>query len=166
MKLKRTQADKWFSDCVRERANWACENCGKDHANDKQNLHCSHFVSRSHLATRYHPKNAMAHCITCHEYLGGGRWGGGNVAEFANHFDSIFSAKTRDMIRILSKDQFRKHKLYIKELSKFYRDQHKLMLLKRGEGDHGRIEFDFFNGSLELNALEKEARKNARARAT
>ena len=28
MGIKRDATDKWFSDCVRERANWTCEHSG------------------------------------------------------------------------------------------------------------------------------------------
>ena len=156
MAIKKTQGDNWFSKCVRIRANWNCEYCGNNFENDKGMLHCSHFISRGYLATRYHPFNALSHCHSCHDKLGGGRWGGGNVAEFAAHYDQVFSEQARELVRRLSQCQFRKHKLYIPEIASHYRKIYKEMDQMRMDGNQNRIEFEFFTGSLELNALVKE----------
>jgi len=66
--------DYWFSLCVRERANWTCESCGKHYEpwisakGDPANpgLHCSHYIGRANYATRFEPMNANAHCYGCH----------------------------------------------------------------------------------------------------
>jgi len=64
--MKISQADKWFSLCVRSRAGWRCEKCGKLYKRGDFGLHCSHFIGRGHYATRFEPLNAFAHCYGCH----------------------------------------------------------------------------------------------------
>lgn len=60
----RFPADKWFSLCVRHRANYQCESCGGE-ASD-----CCHLFGRRKYATRWHPLNAIALCRTCHNNFG------------------------------------------------------------------------------------------------
>jgi len=67
--------DMWFSLCVRERAEWTCQKCGKTYepwitvkglpAN--QGLHCSHYIGRGNYSVRFEPFNADAHCYGCHQ---------------------------------------------------------------------------------------------------
>lgn len=66
----RDKFDKVFSDLVRTRAKWICENCGKNFESNRGGLHCSHFFGRRATTTRYVPDNAMAHCNYCHRILG------------------------------------------------------------------------------------------------
>ena len=71
MRLKRTPADKYFSDCVRIAANWRCECCGREFGGRHQGLHCSHWIGRGiSYATRFEPFNAFSHCYGCHQKLG------------------------------------------------------------------------------------------------
>lgn len=155
--LKKTAADTWFSKCVRMRTNWVCEYCSGDFKHEKSYLHCSHFVTRGKHSVRYNPLNAFAHCQTCHAKLGGDRWGGGNVAEFTHHYDSIHSAADRELIRVLSSHPFPKHKHHIKQIAAHYREQYKAMEAARENcDDNERVEFDPYFGSLELNAIARD----------
>lgn len=70
-KIKRNIADKHFSDSIRKAAEWKCQRCEKDYSDKPQGLQCSHFISRGHWATRYDPKNALALCAYCHNYVEG-----------------------------------------------------------------------------------------------
>ena len=67
-KIKRTNADKHFSNCVRMRAKWKCERCGTDYSGrNKQGIQCSHLIGRGvSLATRWDPSNALSLCTKCH----------------------------------------------------------------------------------------------------
>jgi hypothetical protein len=68
MKIK--AADRWFSKCVRERAFWRCERCGKYYApRNTRGLDCSHFIGRGNWSVRFDPDNAFAHCVGCHSYF-------------------------------------------------------------------------------------------------
>ena len=71
MGLKRSPADEAFSKCVRERANYCCERCGKGYDASSTGLHCSHHFSRRHRSIRWCGDNAMALCYACHEWYGG-----------------------------------------------------------------------------------------------
>ena len=53
-------ADRVFSAYIRQR-DGCCQRCGTT-----RDLQCSHHIRRSQLATRYDPKNAVAHCSACH----------------------------------------------------------------------------------------------------
>jgi hypothetical protein len=74
IKVKKLDPDYWFSLCVRERAGWKCQACGKDYTpiyNDKglpcnTGLHCSHYIGRANYSVRFDPINAVAHCYGCH----------------------------------------------------------------------------------------------------
>ena len=70
-KIKRNIADKHFSDCIRKAAEWKCQRCEKDYSEKPQGLQCSHYISRGHWSVRYDPKNALALCAYCHNYLEG-----------------------------------------------------------------------------------------------
>lgn len=69
MAVKRTKHDRVFSNLIRERANWCCDVCGIDLTHEPIRLQCSHFSSRKHLRTRWHPWNAAAQCASCHSRL-------------------------------------------------------------------------------------------------
>lgn len=153
MAIKRTPADSWFSKCVRIRNNWICEYCNVSYEHDRSYVHCSHYVSRSNRSTRYHPDNAFCHCVRCHEILGGGRWGGGNHAEFAYHYDEVFGSEKREFIRRLSKYPFPYHNKHIKPIASYYRQIYQEIEEMRNDGEDCRIEFECYDGSSELNAL-------------
>ena len=67
MKIKRSNADKHFSNAVREASNWVCSCCGKQSPNCEygmmDNAHC---FSRRHRFTRWHPTNTTTLCRACH----------------------------------------------------------------------------------------------------
>ena len=78
-KVKKLDPDYFFSLCVRERAEWTCQCCGKKYepwtgingqpANP--GLHCSHYIGRANYATRFDPLNVFAHCYYCHSKFEG-----------------------------------------------------------------------------------------------
>ena len=70
MGIKITPADSWFSKCVRSRAGWRCEHCGKQYTQSDTGLHCSHFHGRGNWSLRFHPENASALCYGCHTFMG------------------------------------------------------------------------------------------------
>lgn len=60
-KSLRRLADKLWSECVKRRARWKCEICGKE-----GNLQAHHIISRRNMATRYDLDNGIALCPACH----------------------------------------------------------------------------------------------------
>lgn len=71
--MKRTTADKLFSEIIRTRDNWTCQRCNKTinkHSpTARQGLHCSHFIGRSRYNTRFDEMNCVALCYGCHRYF-------------------------------------------------------------------------------------------------
>ena len=75
-KLKK-ELDKWFSLFIRLRhidnnGKNQCCTCGK--VDDWKKLQCGHFVSRKHLATRFHEMNCFPQCVSCNIFKYGEQW--------------------------------------------------------------------------------------------
>jgi len=139
MGMKRDKFDKLFSDSVRERDNWTCQCCGRYYPEgSRQGLHCSHFYSRRHRATRWEPLNAVAHCFSCHQHLGGNpitfnQW----VRNYRG--DSVIDMlekKHREIVKLTKKD---KDEMYI-----FMKEEYKRMISKRIDGEQGILSFSGF----------------------
>jgi len=60
-KAKMKDADKLFSEMIRQRDGWACRNCGSI-----KHPQCAHIVSRRYRATRWSMDNAVCLCRSCH----------------------------------------------------------------------------------------------------
>lgn len=69
-KLKRSKADKLFSDYIRIRDKWTCQRCHTKYEPPTAALHCSHWWGRGNKSVRFNPDNAAAICYGCHRYLG------------------------------------------------------------------------------------------------
>lgn len=140
--MKRTQADDWFSKCVRERVDWHCEKCGKYYPPGKrQGLHCSHIFSRRHNSIRYDPDNAFAHCFSCHQWFGGnpveaGEW---VVGKLGAGLIAILTEKKNDanLAKLMKKSE--------NEIGKYYKAEFTRMMALRADGRKGRIEITGFN---------------------
>jgi hypothetical protein len=65
--IKRDQADAWFSKCIRHRAQWKCECCGKQYTKSDTGLHAAHIFGRAGKSTRWDLGNAIALDYACHQ---------------------------------------------------------------------------------------------------
>jgi hypothetical protein len=134
--IKRTPADAFFSNCVRERASWHCERCAKFYPEGhRQGLHCSHHIGRGNHATRYEPLNGFSLCYSCHQKMGADphahtEWARERLGE--NSYE-ILIEKKRQIVRKADRN--------LKEIAAHYREQLKLMETQRADGEAGRIEF-------------------------
>lgn len=139
--IKRTPADDAFSKCVRERANWTCENCGTYYPEGhRKGLDCSHFFSRGNWSVRFDPANAFAHCVKCHFDLGG------SPSDFHQWFIDKCGQGAWDLLNERRNDvwlgkQYKKTKGK-GEVAKHYREEFKLMQECRAAGELGKIEFE------------------------
>ena len=70
MALKREACDIHFSDCVRAKANFCCEFCGKSFKGRDQGIHCAHIHGRRHNSVRWSLDNAVSLCSYHHRYFG------------------------------------------------------------------------------------------------
>jgi len=137
--LKTNPSDEAFSKCVRERADWTCERCGKYfQEGSRGGLHCSHIFSRRHRTIRWSGDNAQALCFSCHQWFGGepadsGIW----VADLLGEGHMAILREKKDMKLKIPKTEE-------KEIAKHYREQLKLMEKARAEGHVGRLEFESY----------------------
>ena len=135
--VKICSADKMFSLCIREAADWCCDRCGTYYPEGKRmGLHCSHHHGRGKWGTRFVVENAAAHCYGCHRHLGSqpaehDRWTREYIGEGAYE---ILLEKVRDTS--LGREARRSKK----EIAAHYRAEHKRILELRKEGHTGRLE--------------------------
>ena len=123
--VKIKSADKWFSLCIRERANWTCERCGAICPDDKRmGLHCSHYHGRGKWATRFDPDNCRALCYGCHSYVGGNPdvHRGEIIERLGEGLYNLLVEKSNDnrLGRLAKRSE--------KEIAAHYRAEHKRML--------------------------------------
>jgi len=135
--IKRTTADKHFSDCVRIAANWTCQRCEKEYPEGhRQGLHCSHYVGRGNQATRYEPLNAISLCYGCHQKMGSDPHAHTElIREIIGEEDFHILLERKNVI-------VRKADRPIKEIAKHYREQYKIMDDKRKAGEIGPLSFE------------------------
>lgn len=159
--IKRTKADKWFSDCVRIREDWHCENCKMYFPlGSRKDLHCSHYVPRGNKTVRHFPFNAFAHCKNCHVKLGGGPRHiskfktvnvCGNPAAFYQHYIDVFNAEYAEAVNRLSTISFRNFKVWEDDIANHYKSEYKRMDEMRKDGETGRIEIEPWLGAHPVN---------------
>jgi len=136
--VKIRSADKWFSLCIRERVAWFCERCGRDTPQDKRmGLHCSHYHGRGKWSTRFNSDNCEALCYGCHMHLTANphKHQQRQLLKLGDGLYDILNEKAQDLKfgRTVKRDQ--------KLVAKHYREQHKLQLEARAQGEMGRVDF-------------------------
>lgn len=142
MAIKRDAADKWFSACVRERANWTCEKSGLIDPEGQVNgvsrvLECAHVYGRRSRNVRWHPFNAFCLSHRWHKYF----------TENPIEFQRFVFEKLGELKHELLRERF--HDLSIKyspierkkEIPTHYRKEYNKMREVRKCGVEGRIEF-------------------------
>lgn len=133
--IKITKADYWFGRCVKERAEWKCEVCGKQYQEGNQGLHTSHFYSRRHQSVRHDPDNAAAHCFGCHHRLGG------EPVLFANWILNHLGQERSEalLVRVNKPLKIKRH---LKEIGHYYALEYIRLKELRASGVAGRLEFE------------------------
>ena len=145
LKVKKLDPDQWFSLCVRERAGWNCQACGKHYepwesakglpANP--GLHCSHYVGRANYATGFDPLNVDAHCYGCHAKFEGNPhiFMGWKFEQLGGVLYDLLIEKSNNVI--LGK-QARREK---QQIAEHYKSEFERMQRLRSKGVVGRINF-------------------------
>jgi hypothetical protein len=136
--MKVNPADSAFSKCVRERADWTCEKCGKKYEKNSAGLHCSHIFSRRHRTIRWCGDNAQALCFSCHS------WFGGNPADSGVWVTDLLGEGHMALLREKKDCGLKIPKNEEKSIAKHYREQLKLLESDRINGKVGRIEFESY----------------------
>lgn len=67
--MKRTAADARWSKAVRERDNYTCQRCGKQHLTNSVGLHAAHVFSRGIKRTRHDIDNGISLCYGDHRWF-------------------------------------------------------------------------------------------------
>ena len=144
-KIKKLDPDYFFSLCVRTRANWTCEACGKHYepfytsAGYPANpgLHTSHYIGRANYAVRFEPINADAECYGCHAKHEGNphafmTW---KLERLGKSLYDVLIEKSNNII--LGK-QARREK---QEIAEHFKAEFERMKALRDNGKVGRIKF-------------------------
>lgn len=128
--------DEWFAKCVKERAEWTCERCGKYYPEGhRRGLDCSHYFGRRSRSTRWHPDNAFAHCRGCHQYLGS------NPLYFTQWVRDQLGDERHDWLMRRHHKPQKYTKADLREIARHYRTEHKRMYDERMNGVTGYLEF-------------------------
>ncbi|MEM8499913.1 MAG: hypothetical protein AAF542_17955 [Pseudomonadota bacterium] len=139
-KVKRDKTDDVFSFLVRERAQWFCERCGIGFAHNPGSLHCSHFFGRANQGTRWHPMNAAAHCVGCHDHLGA------EPILFAEWVKGRYGEEYYNRLRVMAHKVTKISKFEKELIHKHYLAEKKRLLELRLAGRVGRLEFTYVGG--------------------
>lgn len=135
--VKTTIADTWFSRCVRERAGWTCERCGRYYPEVyRAALECSHHYGRKSWSVRFDPKNAESLCRACHCAVGGSKERRSEVLDDDEH------AALRIRLRDTNLGKTYKKTGGKGEIARHYKDELVRMQKMRDDGETGRIEFE------------------------
>jgi len=139
MAILRTPADSAFSKCIRERANWTCERCGKHYPEgNRGGLDCSHHHSRGNWSIRFNPLNSEALCYGCHSYCGGTEERRREVlSEF--EIELLWDLKADTGLGKQSRKTRGKG-----AIASHYREQLEIMRDSRAKGVLGRLDFESF----------------------
>jgi len=122
--IKITSADRYFSLCVRKRANWKCERCFLAYPpQPTQALHCAHFMSRGNWSVRFDPRNACSLDMGCHLYFGG------RPAEFYDWYAARVGLDVVEEVKRLSKQPAHGIKKHIRAIGQFYKREYDEMRL-------------------------------------
>ena len=137
MGVKRDKYDTVFSDLIRLRTNYTCENCGYQTQGKCTSIQCAHIISRKYKLTRYHPDNAFCLCAKCHMNFTD------HPLLFADFVKSKQGEELPAIIREIAYSKRKVIKLEWEDMYKDYRAQLKEMQSKRDAGEVERIDFDY-----------------------
>jgi len=134
MKIKRTKLDIVFSNLVRERANYTCQNCCENKRYDPQYMDCAHIFSRRNTSLRWHPMGAVCLCRSCHMFFGE-HWY--DWREFCiNHFGEELLAE----LRLVSNQTVKWSKAVREDIYQHYKNEYSLM---EGDRNGSELMIDF-----------------------
>ena len=119
--IRREACDSWFSKCVRKRANWSCEYCGKS---DGQ-LDCAHIYGRAQKSVRWDGMNAVALCRYHHQQFTA------NPIEFTRWLEGHLGEAHMEILAEKRQHLLKTTKALRKEISDHYREQFNQM----GDGE-------------------------------
>ena len=140
--MNHTATDVIFSQLVRERAGWRCENCFQSFASNHGGLDCSHFVggNRGKVSTRFYPQNACALCRTCHDKLGVDKKR--HEAFMETYLEKHYPPGAVEALRLRQAKIVKLSAPKRKDVLASLKSSLTWMLRQRAEGAEGRLDFD------------------------
>ena len=114
--MKRDAADKWFSDVVRAKSAYTCENC-----HQKGRMECCHIFGRAAKSVRWSLDNAVCMCHSCHRKYTE------NPLEFTNWLETYLGKGHLEILREKWNVKMQTNKALRSEISKHYREEFKKM---------------------------------------
>ena len=117
-KLKK-KLDTIFSFYIRlrsadDKGNNQCCTCGK--IDNWRNLQCGHFVSRKHIATRFHELNCFPQCVACNIFRNGEQW------KFGQFLDRNIEEGISEELIVLGHTTLKISKAEYEEKISYYKD--------------------------------------------
>lgn len=134
MPIKICPADRAFSKCVREAAEWRCERCDAQHSEGSMGLHNAHFMTRGNWGTRFDPDNTAALCYGCHSFLDR------NPHEKIHWFEQKLGEGLVQIVIEKAKRPAYGIKKRKAEIAKHYREELARLKELRAAGNVGRLE--------------------------
>ena len=141
MGIKRDATDKWFSDCVRERANWTCEHSGlvdteAQITKKSRTMECAHIYGRRSRNVRWYPLNAVCLSSASHRYFTE------RPMEFVSWVQKQLGDGAVEILKERVNDLSIKYsKKEKKEIATHYRTEFEKLRKEREKGKTNRIEF-------------------------
>ena len=132
--IKIIPADKYFSLCVRERADNKCEFDGVEYS---QGLQCCHFETRGNWSVRFDPLNAFALCYAHHTLLDG------SPIRFTEFYLEKRGQLAYDVLVEKSRDTMlgKQNRREKDQIAQWYKEVYSQMLMRRSLGETGWLEF-------------------------
>lgn len=133
--IKRSPLDAVFSDVIREAADWTCQYSGLQFPDRKgRDVHCSHFISRANLATRWFPDNATCLSAAAHKRLSE------NPDEHVAFMRRILGDARYEWLQIRKRQIVRYRASDKKAMQKHFKDELERIRAMRAEGVVGPVE--------------------------
>ena len=117
MAIKREACDKWFSDVVRQKADYVCESCGRNDIG----MDCAHIHGRRAKSVRWSLDNAVCLCRVCHMNFTS------NPVDFTRWLEEYLGLAHLDILNEKKNVLMKTNKELRKEIAKHYREELKKM---------------------------------------
>lgn len=120
--IRRDAADKWFSDCIRHKAGYSCERCGKSFGGLSRGLECAHIYGRANKSTRWCADNALSLCTSCHfEFTA-------HPLDFSAFVSSYLGTGKLELLLEKKNTIFKTNARVRREIATHYREEYRRML--------------------------------------
>ena len=136
MRTRRNKLDALFSKLIRERDDYTCQERGINGRDHTVLMDCAHIFSRRHVATRWHPQNAVTLTRGSHMRFTA------EPFEWSDWCISQWGQEFIDELRRVANKPVKWPKKLREEIYQHYKGELKRIEGLRAEGVTGRIEIE------------------------